>query len=78
MEFLQQAMDHIGGNLLNIGDSLESRNAWLIGTFVLFDPFGDMGIYLRFVLVKKLSGYLGWWLLRWCPLGSAFWLPDCF
>ena len=31
MEFLQQAMDHIGGNLLNIGDSLESRNAWLIG-----------------------------------------------
>ena len=30
MEFLQQAMDHIGGNLLNIGDSLESRNAWLM------------------------------------------------
>lgn len=38
MEFLQQAMDHIGGNLLNIVDSLESRNAWLIGTFVLFIP----------------------------------------
>lgn len=43
MEFLQQAMDHIGGSLLNIGDKLETRNAWLIGAFVLFIPLALWG-----------------------------------
>lgn len=37
MEFFQQAMDHIGGNLLNIGDSLESRN--------LYEGFNDCVSY---------------------------------
>ena len=58
MEFLQQAMDHIGGNLLNIGDSLESRNAWLIGTFVLFIPLVIWG-YSMFCTGQKAL-----WVLR--------------
>lgn len=38
MDGLQMAMDNIGGSLQNIGYALDSRNAWLIATFVLFIP----------------------------------------
>lgn len=46
------------GNLLNIGDSLESRNAWLIGTFVLFIPLVIWG-YSMFCTGQKAL-----WVLR--------------
>ena len=43
MDGLQMAMDNIGGTLQNIGYALDSRNAWLIATFVLFIPLALWG-----------------------------------
>lgn len=43
MDGLQMAMDNIGGTLQNIGYALDSRNAWLIVTFVLFIPLALWG-----------------------------------
>lgn len=43
MDGLQMAMDNIGGTLKNIGYALDSRNAWLIATFVLFIPLALWG-----------------------------------